>query len=550
MVLIIGNLAGAIALLLWSVRLVRTGIERGFSGPLRTGVRHASRNRVTAAASGFFAAIAMQSSTAVAMLVAGFVAAGTLPMFSSLAVILGADLGSAIAARILLTPISAIVPALLVVGVALFLKGRSRRIKQSGRILIGIALVLTSLTMIRTATAPLQDNEATELLFTYLASDLLTSFAIGAILAWATHSSIATVLTVVAMASEGLLQAPVAAAIVLGANLGGATIPVLLTLSAAYTARRVMLGNLLVRGGGAVLVLLALIQWPEHLSLLGASASTQAINLHLAFNVIVLLVGLPLLKPALHAAALIFPKTVATKPRRISALDKTATQPDRALACAAREVLEMGEQVHGMLIPIMGLFRDWDENVATQIRMSEDDVDRMHFEVKLYVAHLQESALSPRQASRAMDIVTISNHLEDAGDQISSNLVEIAQRLHADGLAFSEEGWSDLCDFHDQVVSNVQLGLNVLMTGDAEAAIQLVEEKDRMREAEQRLQSNHLDRLRGGNAASIETSNLHQETIRALKQVNTAFTYTAYPIAESTGALLSSRLAQGEGAES
>ena len=546
MIQVIGNLAGAIALLLWSVRLVRTGIERGFSGPLRTGVRRASQKKSTAAASGLVAAVAMQSSTAVAMLVAGFVTAGTLPMGSSLAVILGADLGSSIAARILLTPIAALVPVLLVIGVGLFLKGRSRRTKQSGRIVVGIALVLTSLSMIRTATAPLQESEFTLLIFSYLSTDLLTSFLIGALLAWVTHSSVATVLAVVAMASEGFLAAPVAAAIVLGANLGGATIPVLLTLSGAQSARRVMLANLLIRGGGALLALLALVQWQDQIGLLGASAAVQSINLHLVFNFVVLLLGLALINPTLSVVTSILPEFAPTKPRRISALDPTMTDPDGALACAAREVLEMGERVHAMLTPVLGLLRDWDEDTVRVIRDNEDDVDRMHFEIKLYIAHLQEGVLSSAQAGRAMDIATISNHLEEAGDQVSSNLIDMAQRLHADGLFFSDAGWTDLCEFHDQVLSNVQLGLNVLMTGDAEAAIQLVEEKDRIREAEQRLQAHHLDRLRNGNTASVETSNIHQGTIRALKQVNTAFTYTAYPIVEATGALLSSRLATGE----
>lgn len=547
MIQIVINLAGAIALLLWSVRLVRTGIERGFSGALRTGVRRASEKTSTATASGLLAAVAMQSSTAVAMLVAGFVAASTLPLASGLAIILGADLGSAIAARILLTPIGAVVPVLLILGAGLFLKGRSRRIKQIGRIVIGIALVLTSLAMIRAATTPLQESEVTGLIFSYLSQDLVTSFVIGALLAWATHSSVATVLTVVAMASEGLLLAPLAAAIVLGANFGGAAIPVILTLSSTHTVKVVMLSNLLIRGGGAILALLALLQWQDQLGWLGSSAALQAINLHLVFNIAVLVLGTPLVSSTLRLVSAVLPEAAHDKPRRISALDPSATDPDRALACAAREVLVMGEQVHTMLIPVLGLFRAWDEDTIKAISAGEDDVDRMHFEVKLYIAQLQEGILSAAQARRAMDIATIANHLEDAGDQVSTNLVEIARRLHADGLSFSEEGWRDLCDFHDQVLSNVQLGLNILMTGDAEAAIQLVEEKDRARDAEQRLQANHIDRLRSGNAASIDTSNFHQETIRALKQVNTAFTHTAYPILEATGALLSSRLVTAEG---
>ncbi len=544
MILLLLNLAAAVALLLWSVRLVRTGIERGFSGALRTGVRRASERSTTAAASGVVAALMMQSSTAVAMLVAGFVAASTLPTVSGLIVILGADLGSSLVARILVSPISAITPVLFILGAGLFLKGRSRRIKQAGRVAMGIALVLTSLTMIRVATAPLQDSPVVGLIITYLSEDLISAFVIGAVLAWAMHSSVATVLMVVTLAGEGLLQAPVAAALVLGANLGGAAIPVLLTTSAAHAARQVMFGNLLLRGGGSVFALLALMIWTDAVGFLGGTAAAQAINLHVLFNAVLLLLCVPLTGMALTAVSLAFPEATTAKPRRISALDESAmNDPERALACAAREVLVMGEQVHAMLAPALGLFRNWDDDVLDQMREREDEIDRMHFEVKLYIARLQEGLLTEEQARRAMDIATIANNLEDAGDQIWVNLSEMARRMHKDGLSFSDAGWRELSDFHDQVLSNVQLGLNVLMTGDADSAVQLVEEKDRAREAEQRLQAHHLDRLRHGNTASIETSNQHQETIRALKHINTAFAYVAYPIAEETGAMLSSRLA-------
>ncbi|WP_099827756.1 Na/Pi cotransporter family protein [Oceaniglobus indicus] len=543
MIALIIGLAGAVALLLWSIRLVRTGIERGFAGPLRIGVRRASEQLPTAAAGGIVAALAMQSSTAVAMLVAGFAATGSLPVVSSLAVVLGADVGSALAARILLSPVTALTPVLFVLGAVCFFKGRSQRIRQFGRIVIGIGLVLTSLVMIKTATAPLQGSGGADIVAAYLGRDMASSFVLGAGLALATSSSVATVLLVVTMASAGFLPAPAALALVLGANFGGSMIPVILTLSAPRTARRAMLGNLLLRGGGALGGLGFLILWDGTYTALGSTAATQAVNAHVLFNVLLLCIGLPLARPAIRLARAVLPDSAPSGPQRPSALDRDAIgDPDRALGCAAREVLEMGEQVHAMLTPALGLFRSWDDTIANHIRDCEVDVDRMHFDVKLYIARLHEEGPTKRQARRSMDIATIANNLEDAGDQVSSNLVGMARRMHEEGLRFSDEGWRDLSDFHDRVLSNAQLALNVLMSGDADAAIQLVEEKDRARDAETRLQTRHLARLRSGIAASIETSNLHQETIRALKQINTAFSSVGYPIARETGALLSSRL--------
>ncbi len=204
----------------------------------------------------------------------------------------------------------------------------------------------------------------------------------------------------------------------------------------------------------------------------------------------------------------------------------------------------MAETVQSILVPSIRLFRQWDPDIARMIEMREQDVDRMHFETKIYVSHLRETDLSPTDERRTLDLVTLANNLEEAADRIAVNLLALAEKMQDQALTFSSEGLSDLEDFHDQVVTNGQLALSVLTTGDAEAARQLVAEKDRIRVEEQKLQELHLKRLQQGGAASIETTNIHQEILRLLKQINTAMTYVAYPIAEETGNLLDSRLAR------
>ena len=128
-------MAAAAALLIWAVRLVRTGFERAFGGHLRLWLRRSTGNRLSAAATGSVSAIFLQSSTAVAMLLAGFMAAGSVGGTAGLAVILGADLGSAIVAQILNSRIAALTPLLLLLGVLFFLRSSQRSYRQIGRIL-------------------------------------------------------------------------------------------------------------------------------------------------------------------------------------------------------------------------------------------------------------------------------------------------------------------------------------------------------------------------------------------------------------------------------
>ncbi|MDQ7070830.1 MAG: Na/Pi cotransporter family protein [Rhodobacterales bacterium] len=547
MLLFILNLAGAAALLLWSVRIIRTGVQRAFSSQLRTWLRRSSANPPLAAGTGALAAIVLQSSTAVAMLVSNFASKGVLSVSVGLAIFLGADLGSAIVTQILLVRAAWLVPLLLLIGVALFLRGEKRTTRQAGRILIGLALILVSLDMIRAATDPLRDSAAIEPFAAYLANDVFSAFIVGAILAWAMHSSVAAVLMFVTFAAQGLLPVTAAMALVLGANLGGSFIPFFLTLSAPIKARTIVVGNLVLRGGGAIIALLVLAYANLDLTFLGADAARQTINLHLIYNAAIMLIGLPLIKPVTgFLGSILAPPENgddAVQIERISALDPAALDnPTRALDCASREVLRIGETIEAMLSPMMQLYDGWNDPMATAIRDKEADVNKMYFETKLFLAKLHQNKLPEDAAHRSMDLSSISINLEAAGDVISKNLLNMAAKRDTKDIHFSPEGWRDLCDFHDRVLSNVQLSLNVLMTGGVDNARQLVEEKERVRDVEQELQLRHMERLRKGTTESIESSNIHQETLRALKQINTAVSMVAYSILRETGDLLSSRL--------
>jgi phosphate:Na+ symporter len=111
-------------------------------------------------------------------------------------------------------------------------------------------------------------------------------------------------------------------------------------------------------------------------------------------------------------------------------------------------------------------------------------------------------------------------------------------------LQFSPAGWRELNDLHHQVMANMQLALNVLVSEDRESARQLLQEKDRMRSAERASSGEHFKRLQSGAAQSIETSNIHLETVRALKNINSLFASVAYPILAKSGDLLDSRLSR------
>ncbi|MDG2474163.1 MAG: Na/Pi cotransporter family protein [Paracoccaceae bacterium] len=546
LILFLLHIAGAAALLIWSVRLVRTGVERAFSNHLRRWLRRSSNNCLLATGTGTLSAMLLQSSTAVAIMVSNFVTGGNIVPVVGIAILLGADVGSALVVQVLVVRQTFIVPLFLLLGVCLFLRGHQRRIRHSGRIFIGLALIFVSLEMVRTATAPLMGDPATAAVMRYLGQDMLTAFVIGALFALLVHSSVGAILLFITLVSQGLMPQSAAIAMVLGANLGGAMIAYMLTFSASSGARQVILANVVLRGGAASLTLFLITLLDLSLTSIGTTEAGQVINLHLLFNIGLTLVALPFIGTVLKLVQLFIKVRLegGSNLERMSALNSTLlATPDRALACASRELMHIGEKIEVMLRSVGKLYDNWDEKNAEIIIANDIQVRKTNFQIKLYLAKLNRNDLEEDVSKKSIELSAVAVDLDSASDIIARNMVELAKRLDADAVKFSVAGQKEISDFHDRVLANVQLALQVMMTQSPNEARELVAEKEDIRVFEQKLHKKHLNRLRDDLAESIATSNIHQETLRALKQINTSFSKIAHPILSESGDLLESRLA-------
>jgi len=544
------HLAGAVMLLLWAVRMVRTGVERAHGTRLKEALRGAKGGTAQMAVVGMVLAVVLQSSTAVGILAAGFVTSGILTVSTGIAALLGADLGSALVVKILSFDLSGLIPFLLLVGATMFLKFEARAVKQSGRIVLGIAFILLSLQMVGQATEPLRDSSLLPGMMGYLRGDPLTAFLVAAVIAWIVHSSVATMLLLVTFANGGLMPLEVALPMVLGANLGGGIIAVWLTRGMELQARRIPMGNLIFRGVGALLVLTLLQVVDLPIQILGATEAVQLVNFHLAFNLILVVLALPFVQPMERLATLILPDPVVPAvPEAVepigSMLDRASvSNPTVALASAKRELLRMGETVVAMYQPVMELMDGGNLEKIARVRALDGQVNRKHTEIKLFIAEVQRGKLTEREAKLGSDLTDVSINLEYIGDIIAKSLLSLAETRARKNLRFSPEGWAEMCNLHSRVGANMQLALNVLVSGDVESARQLAKEKEAMRKLERDSHDRHLERLRNAHADSIDTSDIHLETVRALKEINSLLVTVAYPILTESGQLLGSRLAQ------
>ena len=546
------HLTGATMLLLFGVRMVRTGIERAYGARFRRLVT-ASRLPMRAAATGFGLAILLQSSAAVALLTAGFAGIGAIGFAASLAVIMGGDLGSALLVQVLSFPLDWLVPLLLAVGGVLFIKIENRTLKQAGRVILGIAFILISLGFLRETMEPIRDSGVLPALSRYLTRDAVAAFLVGAGLSFVMMSSLAVILMCVTLVSVGALPVAAGISLVLGANLGSSLIPLWLSRTMPPAARRIPLAAALVRGSAAILALLAVARLPGLNALLTVEAPGQnLVNIHLAFNALLLLtlpfVGL-LEAPMRRLLPDRAPQGDLDPDTRTALSEADLQRPQLAVSALRRETLRMLNLVEAMCGPVMDLFVTPDHERAQAIIARDQYVNIALDGVRSFVARLPLDEMKKEDRKQVRDLTEYAIALESAGDILVKRLVPRALQRARDGVKFSDAGLQELRDMHESVMQNFHIAASVVIADDAEAARLLLEEKTEIARRERSSRKKHLKRISGGVTTSLASSNIHLETLKALKDLNSLIASAAYPILHRQGQLLETRLITAISAE-
>jgi phosphate:Na+ symporter len=540
--MILLNLLGGIALLIWGTSMVRTGVLRTFGGQFRRILGAATEGPVRAAAAGVGTAAALQSSTATAMLLSAFVSRGLVGLSPALAVMLGADLGTTVVVQVLAFDLDAIIPLLLIIGVTLAIWSRSNRTRQIGRIVIGFGLMILALGLIVAASVPMRDSEVMHLVLQRLAGDPILALIVAAALTWLFHSSVAFVLFVMSLAGAGVIALPLAVVLVFGGNLGAGLVPLGLTAGSPIASRRVLYGNLGFRAFGALAALVLFAPLSALAAELPGGPERQVAHVHTLFNLVLLVICLPLT----DLAARLLLRTLPQAPEegaRLSRLDETLLdRPRLALTAATRELLGMADILEVMLRKTMPFLETGDERQIEEVRGMEQMVDTTQEELQHYLVRLLRSDIDRELSVRVTELLLFSTNLEHVGDIIDKGLVRMAQKKQRLNVDFSAEGWSDLRAYHARVLDQMRLAITVFVTRDGDIARELVAEKDRLRNLEAEATRRHLQRLREGTPASIETSALHLDILRDLKRIAAHLTAVAHPLLEEQGVLRATRL--------
>lgn len=552
MILTLVDLAGSVALLLWGLHMVQTGIQRAYGAALRHFLGRALGRRFSAMMAGLGVTAILQSSTATGLMVASFAGAGLVELVPALSTMLGANLGTTLIVQLLSFDVAGVASLGVLVGVLMFRRGARSRTRDLGRVLIGLGLMLTALHELLAVVTPFENAPGLKLALGLVSNQPVIATIAAAAVTWAAHSSVAIVLLIMSFAAKGVVPPTIALAMVIGANVGTAINPLLETATGADgAARRLPLGNLLNRVVGAVIVLPALPWITNWVMAIEPNASRAVADFHTGFNLVLAVLFFPVLTPYAKLLRRLLPERVDERdpsiPIYLGSAEREA--PSVALAGAAREALRMADVLESMLRVVSNALGSNDRQQISQARALDDVLDKLNSAIRSYLARLDGDAMLEADHKRLLQIFHFATNLEHAGDVVDQNIMAAVGKRLKRGVVLGAVERAETQAVIERLCTNLRRAASVFMTEDPRAARDLVAEKEAFRDLEAQATAAELARLREGSGdtldAPLAAGALHVDLVRDFKRINTHLVAAAaYPVLEAEGTLLPSRLRQ------
>ena len=527
--LVLFAILGGTALLLYGVRLVGEGLQRAAGARLRHLLSTLTGNRFKALLVGAGVTAMLQSSSATTVMLVGFASTGLLTLRQTIGVILGADIGTTVTVQLLAFDLLALSPLVVFVGWLLWTTGRGS-IRYVGQAILGFGFLFLGMKLVADGTAPLTRSALFGDLLRALTDQPLILLLIAAAFSGLVRSSAATIGFALSLAEAGVLPLTGAIPIIFGANIGTAVTALVAAIGQNAEARRVATAHAAFKVVGVALFFPFIAPFADLVARTAPDVPRQIANAHTIFNVVVAALFLPASQWAAELFTRFIPERATSSVGAIYLNAQTLDTPAVALGQALRETLRMGDVVVQSMRDSLTVLERNDETLLGQVIARDDVIDRLEEDIKQFLIQLSAQSLTEEQAERETALIFVIANLEEIGDVIEKNLMELAEKKIRGGHVFSQQGWAEIRDVHVKVLENLELALSALAAQDASIAEKVIRHKSHINLLERQLRQTHIHRLHEGLRESIDTSSLHLDLLANLKRANSLAAGIAYAV--------------------
>jgi phosphate:Na+ symporter len=514
------NIAGGVALILFGIRFLRKGLERMLGHGLHAWLERMAQRPVTTVLSGAAVGAVAPSSTAQTLLSLQLLNSAQIPPERVLVFLLGANIGITAMVQLIALHFFDYYTIFLIVGVVGFQFCRGETVRGIGQSILGLGFIYLAMSIMSTAARDLTHDADFDTVFGVLLHHRILLLLFAAVMTFLTQSSTASIGLALALGEAGAGSLSLLIPVVLGANLGIG----LNSLVAGWptpAGRQLAFANLTLKVGAIVLCLAAFAPLEVWLGHTPGSIARQAANFHSGFNIAVALLGMVL---GSFVTKLVQRAPQGPTPGVLpisTHLDPAAlTSPVFALANAARETLRLADEVKSMFEGAWRALGEHNVALAREVQKHDDRIDDLNTAIKLYLSRIPSDALTSRDSQLQFGLLNFCSQLESIGDIIDKNICSAVIKHAHEKLDLPAEDRAILDTLYDKVLRRMEAAISVLATRDRLLARQFLADGDELKNWCIEMQRGHYQRLATPEANAVACSQIFLDLVNVLRRIS------------------------------
>ncbi len=529
------GLFGGLALFLFGMEQMADSLKTVAGDRMKSILARLTSNRIMGAATGALVTAIIQSSSVTTVLVVGFISAGIMSSAQSVGVIMGANIGTTITAQIVAFKVTEFALLFIAIGFAMLFFSKSEKVKHYGAMIMGLGLIFFGMGVMSEAMKPLRSYQPFLDLMLQMESPFV-GITIAALFTALIQSSSATTSIVIVMASQGFITLPAGIALAMGANIGTCATALLAAIGKPREAVRAAAVHIFFNIAGVVLWVMFIPQMAEFvtwlspsyselsgLERLGAETPRQIANAHTLFNIANTFIFIGFTTQIATMIQRLIPDTVIEKAGLVVTSryidDELLVTPSLALDRVRLEVLHMGEIVQNMYEQIMPAILSGNKETLNSIRMQDDEVDILYAQVIEYMGKISTKSLTESQTREFLKLMEAIGDLENIGDTIETNLVELGKGRIDSKVAISEKTRDVMFDFHSVVRKSLINAIQAVGQNNPEAAKWVLEQQNEISTLLKNSTRHQAERLIAHEPNRIAAYTIEVDIIDKLKRI-------------------------------
>ena len=533
------TMLGGLAFFLYGMNVMSTGLEKLTGGKLEAALQKMTSNKIKAILLGLGVTVAIQSSSAMTVMLIGFVNSGLMSLDQTVAVCFGSDIGTTLTAWILslagvdgknpfikmLKP-SSFAPLVALIGVIMIMGAKKNKKKDIGRILVGFAIIMTGMTLMSDAVTPLADSPKFQKILTAFQNPIL-GVLVGAGFTGIIQSSAASIGILQAFSQTGALTYGMALPIIMGLNIGTCVTALISSIGVNKNAKRVACIHILIKILGTLILLpiSLILQNIIHLAIFDQTVGYIGIAvMHSIFNITITILLLPFASMLVKLSRLIISdkksgEVAEAEINHLRGLDERFLKTPAVAVEACRRTTEaMAELTEKTILLALETLTSYNEDTAALIIENENIIDEYEDKINSYLVRISKSSVTGKDSRRVSKMMHCVGNFERISDH-AVNLIESAQEMHEKNIKFSAECLNEISVINEAISENINNAFDSYKNDDLAIAHKVEPLEEVVDNLSTELKNRHIRRLQN-DECTVELGYIFQDILTNLERIS------------------------------